>query len=41
MVGLNFADNKEADGFGKAILDRLAIKQRKKEGNVFFLSIDF
>ena len=41
VVGLNFADEKEAEGFGKAILDRLAVKQRKKEGKVMMILIIF
>ena len=32
MVGLNFADNQEADNFNLTISERLASKQRKKEG---------
>lgn len=32
MIGLNFADNQEAEAFGKVITDRLEMKQRKREG---------
>ena len=42
MIGLNFADESEANSFNTAINERLATKQRKKEGeaNIFILLYD-
>lgn len=36
MIGLNFADEGEAENFNRAISERLAAKQRKKEGKGIF-----
>lgn len=32
MIGLNFADEGEANAFSRAINERLAVKQRRREG---------
>lgn len=37
MIGLNFADEGEANAFSRAINERLAVKQRRREGKSYII----